>query len=462
MDSLVNWFKDLFNKKKDKPLIENKEERYINIVDVVTFEIIHINPNVYLSHRAARICIGKGIDDDYNKRMQHLENIIGVNKHESVAEHSNVIVLFKLHKNHLNDIDMSDYLEFMSNIKFCNSIVHDSPTIIYILLGGSARAFMHLIRETKTTNKLLPLIKRVVYNGFEKCFLKSLIDDNLLEEEYCTYLPEGVISLVHSNVTQTLDKYENTDVENFDADCSYITDPVEIESEHVDVVYMSPINDIYDKIKKYGFTLHDVYKVATISFVFHDISRSCSHQLVRHRNAISQESQRYVKQIDTFVNPIELNRQERYSDKRFREVLEKTASIINRGFSEYNWLLNHKVNKEDARAFLPTNVTTKLMMTMTYVNYAYFLNLRLDKAAQKEIRNIAEETVDLVLDHSKMNDFIEYCITPVGLKKTVVAENVIVDEIIEEEYKPTNMVNTEESAIELLKQQERYKQMEEN
>ena len=461
--SLMDWFKKIMSidpkvKTEDdkEVVIENK-----NLYSDEAVEVIHVNPNVYLAHKAARICIGKNVDDDFNKRMRHLEGIIGVNKHETISEHTNSIVLLKI-KNEYIDHNHCDYTEILCNMKYCNCVVKAIDYMQYLLIGGSARAFMHIIRETRPENVFLDYIKRAMYSSFEKCFFKSLIDSNLLDGDKCTYLPTSEVSLVESKVTQVKDNHEDTNVENFDAEATSILDPIEVENDHVNIVYMSPINTIYEKIKSYGFTLADVYKLATVSFVFHDISRSCSHQLVRHRNAISQESQRYVSQENAgFIDPVELNKADKYSDRRYKEVLEKTKSIVHKGLYEYKWLLEHKVAKEDARAFLPTNITTKLMMTMTYVNYAYFLNLRLDKSAQTEIRNLAEESASLILDEEKIYDFINYCITPTALKKRQSVQEISVDDVIEEEYNPSKMeVNTPEAAEELLQKQEKYKEIE--
>lgn len=462
--SFINWVKNLFNTKNsnNETIIQKESKKDESMLDGI-LEIIHINPNVYLAHRAARICVGKDVSDDLDTRMRHLTGVVGVNKHESITEHTNIIALLKIPKV-LLEVAPDDFVEFMSNLKYCNVIKSQSNSHekIYILIGGSIRAFMHSIRETYYCNYFLNIIRRLLYASVEKCFLKSLIDTELLEENLCTYLPTGQISLVESKITQVKNDKEDTNGENYDAECTSIEDPVETGYDHVRVVYMSPINDIYKKVKDYGFTLADVYNVATLSFVFQDISRSCSHQLVRHRNGISQESQRYVTQTENFINPIKLHQYDKYADRRYKEVLEKTESIINRGFNEYRWLLDHKVAKEDARAFLPTNVVTKLMMTMTYKNYAYFLNLRLDKAAQKEIRDLAEESADLVIESSKLQEFINYCITPRTLKKTQSVPEISVDEVLEEDYNPSSMkIDSTEAADELLKKQEEYQNIKE-
>ena len=445
---LIDWIKKKFSSNKDEVIDYNEIDKLSKFSSDLV-DIIHINPNVYLAHKAARICIGKDIDENFDKRIKHLEGVIGVNKHESVAEHTNIIAVFKINKVHI-EVAKDDFAEFMTVFKYCNIIKSpiNNHHYINLLIGGSIRGFMYALKEINSYNYFQQYLQELCYSSIEKCFLKSLIDLEILDEEKCTHLPEG----------DTKEDNEETNTE--------IIDPNEIYGGHVNVVYMTPINKIYDKIKQYGFSLYDVYQVATISFVFHDISRSCSHQLVRHRNAISQESQRYVMHDYTyndFVNPIDLNRDEKYSDRRYKEVMEKTKSIANRGFNDYKWLIEHKVTKEDARAFLPTNVTTKLMMTMTYKNYAYFLQLRLDKAAQKEIRKLAEESSTLVIDRDKLQDFIEYLTTSRRkLKKTSTEETIYVDEIMEEKYiEPTPMeIKTEESAQILLDKQNQYREIE--
>jgi hypothetical protein len=79
----------------------------------------------------------------------------------------------------------------------------------------------------------------------------------------------------------------------------------------------------------------------------------------------------------------------------------------------YKYLISNKVTKEDARAWLPSNVTTQLLMTMTYTNWAKFLQLRCHPAAQKEIRLAANETMDLVIhNEGDREKFINYASDP--------------------------------------------------
>ena len=460
----------------DKSEIESAENDIGNINHLI--EVIHVNPNVYLAHRGARICIGKGpIDGSISDMMENVSRVIG-RGHESVSEHTNSIVIWNIPKeliqcetNYTPTIKANDYSDTMANMKYLNVvskpyIVEDTQYGTLLLIGGSVRAWLHLLRETKKDNVFKKFIQLSIYNTFEKCFLLPSIEAGLLEEDKCTYLCDSESKLIPSKVTQVKNKFEKTDEENYDfGGDAYI--PVEVEGEHVDLVYKPPINSIYKSISFYGFTLRDLYNIATFTVIFHDISRTCSHQLVRHRNGISQESQRYVthdydKKKD-FIDPISSQVNDRYAGKEYEDVLDRIEEV--NPFKMYKYLMSNKVLKEDARAWLPSNVTTRLIMTFTYSNFAKFLQLRLDKAAQKEIREVAEESVELVLDPSTLERFIELCCTPIKLSSMDESDlvNTIsqddVDEIIEEKEIPPDSIKIDD-AQKMLDMQSKMSNME--
>lgn len=485
--SLFSWIKEkasgIFSSQEERnedwleKADEEDSEGYLN--DSFAFfpymiEVIHVNPNVYLAHRGARVCVGKlPIDGSVVDRMSHLTKIVGMG-HESVMEHTNVIVVFKVPQSWL-DCTGESFPTFLSCLKYCNVRVSrqlipaengNYEGRIVLLVGGSVRAFIHALREMPWGfNPFRRFLQEALYLTCEKCFLGPLIEHELLDKDRCTYLGNGKISMMKSKVTQVRNHLESTEGDNEDAVCDYVDDPQEMESDHADLVYSSPINDIYSKVRTYGFTLKDVYQVSTLSFVFHDISRTCSHQLVRHRNGISQESQRYVthdyNKATDFVDPIQLNLEERYSSPEYKGVLEYVDGM--NPFKPYLYLISNKVQKEDARAWLPSNVTTRLMMTFTYENYGKFLKLRLAKGAQKEIRELAEETTTLVMDPSKIEQFISYVTTPIGYQKERVLRNdplleTEVDDLLSETpYEPRSLkIETQEDAQRLIDLQEKY------
>ena len=112
-------------------------------------------------------------------------------------------------------------------------------------------------------------------------------------------------------------------------------------------------------------------------------SRSFSHQLVRHRLAsYSQQSQRYVKEnnFKWVLPPTIQSNQAAY---------DKFVSAMNDTRIAYELLVADGIPKEDARYVLPNACETKIMMTADFREWRHFIELRADKHAQWEIREIA-------------------------------------------------------------------------
>jgi len=123
------------------------------------------------------------------------------------------------------------------------------------------------------------------------------------------------------------------------------------------------------------------------TFLFEGISRACTHQLVRHRlGSFSQESQRYVDLSKgswrAIVPPaIAANPLAIVEMDEFWQMAEQ----------KYRRLRELGIRKEDARFLLPNAAETRIVTTMNFAGWKHFLDLRLDKAAQWEIRALAED-----------------------------------------------------------------------
>jgi len=123
---------------------------------------------------------------------------------------------------------------------------------------------------------------------------------------------------------------------------------------------------------------------ASISFEVSGISRACSHQLVRHRIgcSFSQESQRYVDGRDfTFVTPSSI-RDNVEAHAMYVAHMDYVRSI-------YKQLRDMGVRKEDARFVLPNATETRIVVTMNFRALRHFFEVRCDRAAQWEIRELA-------------------------------------------------------------------------
>lgn len=458
----MGFFSKLFGKKEKNEVIEED----IGIVSSKSFPV-YINPNIYLAHRGARICIGKdAMNGDLNDKTKYVSKIISYG-HESVVEHTNVIGLIILNKNEIKD-KVFEIIDILNNGRYLHYSVKENEDSIVILVGGSVRAFYHVIRESNQDYKTLNLIKNLLYQSVEKELLNPLIKEGLLDKDKCVYYCDGELDTVKSKVTQVKNDKENKDVENYDIDCKYTYEPEELDKERCTLIYKTDIDKVLNEVKKYGFTSKDIYKVATVSFVFHNISRACANQLVRHRVGISQESQRYVThdylKNNDFIDNVVINREERYSDEKFNGVFKKLDTI--NPFRTYQFLISNKIMKEDARAYLPMNVITQLMMTFTYEQYAHLLQLRLDKAAQREIRETVAESATFLFDTAEMRDkFISLC-TNYGYhdydyKDPLLEEfdNINIDEEETVEESEDLKINNEEDAKKILDLSEKYKKL---
>ena len=126
------------------------------------------------------------------------------------------------------------------------------------------------------------------------------------------------------------------------------------------------------------------FEHASFTFAIDGVSRSLSHQLVRHRIAsFSQKSQRYVAEDGfSYVTPpsIALN-------KEHKRAFERLMYEIMR---QYTAFLSDGIPTEDARYILPNAIVTNLMLTMNARSLLNFFRLRCCFRAQAEIRQLAQ------------------------------------------------------------------------
>lgn len=118
-----------------------------------------------------------------------------------------------------------------------------------------------------------------------------------------------------------------------------------------------------------------------VSFAISNVSRACTHQLVRHRHmSFSQKSQRYVKekgQFDYIIPPtIEKN-------PELKEKFEKFMGDISSLYTEFT---DAGIPAEDARFVLPNAAASSMVASLNLREMIHLANLRLCTRAQYEIR----------------------------------------------------------------------------
>jgi thymidylate synthase (FAD) len=134
-----------------------------------------------------------------------------------------------------------------------------------------------------------------------------------------------------------------------------------------------------------------VIEHASFTFSLEGISRSCSHQLVRHRLAsYTQQSQRYIEleENDIFVTPESIQKNAE-AQKLFEENGQKQ-------FSLYQNLIDLGIPKEDARFVMPNATKTNIMVTMNARELLHFFALRCCERTQWELRTVAWQMLKLV------------------------------------------------------------------
>lgn len=128
-----------------------------------------------------------------------------------------------------------------------------------------------------------------------------------------------------------------------------------------------------------------VIEHASFTFFVEGISRSLTHQLVRHRIAsYTQQSMRYVDLTELkgyFVKP-ESIAMKKESDELFDEIIVRCKDA-------YDRLRENGIPSEDARFVLPIATQTKIAITMNARELRHFFALRCCLRSQWEIRELA-------------------------------------------------------------------------
>ncbi|MHA2227124.1 MAG: FAD-dependent thymidylate synthase [Candidatus Hodarchaeales archaeon] len=162
------------------------------------------------------------------------------------------------------------------------------------------------------------------------------------------------------------------------------------------------IEKIPKKVFKWGHW--SVLEHSSMTVKIHEISRACSHQLVRQRVGVTftQESQRYFDPLnnpDWYVIPPRILRNDK-ALSRYKEARSREAE-------EYHYYREQGIPKEDARFCLPNACKTTITWTFNLNSLIWFFEQRMKKDAQWEIRLLAQKISDLVMK-TEWKEFLEH------------------------------------------------------
>jgi thymidylate synthase (FAD) len=147
-----------------------------------------------------------------------------------------------------------------------------------------------------------------------------------------------------------------------------------------------------------------VLEHASFSFVLHNISRVCSHEIVRHRPgvAVSQESLRFVRLADIpFWFP-----EWALADA---ELMKRASALLEQMEEFQRWMAGHfgldeqgvrfeekKHKTSFMRRFAPDGVATGLLWTANIRTLRHTIEARTDPGAEEEIRLVFGRIAELM------------------------------------------------------------------
>ncbi|MEV5211381.1 FAD-dependent thymidylate synthase [Micromonospora sp. NPDC053740] len=143
-----------------------------------------------------------------------------------------------------------------------------------------------------------------------------------------------------------------------------------------------------------------VLEHGSVTFYFTGVSRSFTHELIRHRHfSYSQLSQRYVPERDAAMVEPAVIANDPDLHKKFVEAADAARAAYNdllagleaRFADEPNPTLRRKQARQAARAVLPNATETRIVVTGNYRAWRHFIAMRATEHADVEIRELAVE-----------------------------------------------------------------------
>ena len=159
-----------------------------------------------------------------------------------------------------------------------------------------------------------------------------------------------------------------------------------------------------ENIKRQGHG--SVLEHANYSVLIEGVSRSLTHELVRHRAgwAYSQLSQRYVDEsVADFVMPPAIIGDESLEaawKSQVEGAQQSYVMLVDELMKRYSWVADkvhrRKMAREAARAVLPNATETKIVATGNVRAWRTMLELRSSEGAEMEIRRFAVAALRLM------------------------------------------------------------------
>lgn len=347
---------------------------------------VGMNDAIRICAETSACCWDKPIPNGYDNKAEYVAKRARAG-HTSVLEHSNFITYFRVPMSYMEDL-----VTFLTECDYLTTWSHATKNGdgFHLLVGGSLRGYSDLYKETSDLNNAI--IKAIT--GILKVYSNSAAFEDICK-----------LGLMDINGFMNVDPMINeTDV---------ISIPNAEHSDLFDVISMDSMDKLVEKIWSidpeivHMLKVYDLLPFLKITINFKNMSRIITQQLCRHRNAITQESQRYVDYSKSAFNSPAKYVSKYESDHKYAVRFGTSSPLLHMTLQElgeaigsvYSQLNNpaiagndYALKREDARAYLPGNtICRKIYITFTFKNLLKFLDLREDTAAQAEIRYYATQ-----------------------------------------------------------------------
>lgn len=152
-----------------------------------------------------------------------------------------------------------------------------------------------------------------------------------------------------------------------------------------------------------------VLEHAVWNFIIAGVSRSFTHELIRHRAGwgYSQLSQRYVDEsVADFVEPDLVAgdpeahaawlRSVEASHQAYKDLVDRLSVVVEAAYPDLSRTAKRKMARQAARSVLPNATETKIFVTANARALRHFIELRGSSAAEPEIRKVAVKLLEIM------------------------------------------------------------------
>lgn len=387
----------------------------------------YFNKSSHIVYEAGKSCYKGKLSDNYADILKFIAERIKVG-HESIIEHSNFFIAAII-----PDIYMEDLLQILDSCHYLYTkikrntisrkhVLHKKTAYTLLNIGGTIRGWKELYRTIEDLNN--PILKRItkeIYTKIPKEYFIDFINDGLfIEKSFCEinenfssdneYKSNVLIDETPIEKNKIIPLYNNFKLEQMFADETH---------DKIDIINIDLFEDLINSgIPKEFIITNSLANMLTITVDFKGLARYSTHQLVRHRNGITQESQRYVDYSNMPVNnPAQYN--PKYDpNKKYKITSCPYIKFPEEGLTAdqlcealqpmYKDLKAQGMRSEEARGYSPfATACGHLYMTFTYRTLAKFLELRTDSHAQGELRTWADELHKMIGEIPRISNIFD-------------------------------------------------------